>query len=98
MHCGNLSIDILGWKLNLFFLMSLCSAHSNLCTFHLIDKPLNVDLQNFGAKTIFRLVFKYSANGLVKEIQIILRLFLVITMYCQASSSQFNQSLNLPHC
>ena len=25
----------------------------------------------------------------VKEIQIILRLFLVITMYCQASSSQF---------
>ena len=33
-----------------------------------------------------------------KEIQIILRLFLVIAMYCQASSSQFNQSLNLPHC
>ena len=31
-----------------------------------------------------------------KEIQIILRLFLVIAMYCQASSSQFNQSLNLP--
>ena len=26
------------------------------------------------------------------------RLFLVIAMYCQASSSQFNQSLNLPHC
>ena len=33
-----------------------------------------------------------------KEIQIILRLFLVIAVYCQASSSQFNQSLNLPHC
>ena len=33
-----------------------------------------------------------------KEIQIILRLFLVIAMYCQASSSQFNQSLNLLHC
>ena len=31
-----------------------------------------------------------------KEIQIILRLFVVIAMYCQASSSQFNQSLNLP--
>ena len=31
-----------------------------------------------------------------KGIQIILRLFLVIDMYCQASSSQFNQSLNLP--
>ena len=33
----------------------------------------------------------------IKEIQIILRLFLVIAMYCKASSSQFNQSLNLPH-
>ena len=33
-----------------------------------------------------------------KEIQIILRLFLVIAVYCQASSSQFNQSLNLPRC
>ena len=30
-----------------------------------------------------------------KEIQIINRLFLDIAMYCQASSSQFNQSLNL---
>ena len=35
---------------------------------------------------------------LPKEIEIILRLFLVIDIYCQASSSQFNQSLNLPHC
>ena len=26
------------------------------------------------------------------------RLFLVITMYCQASSSQFNESQNLPFC
>ena len=26
------------------------------------------------------------------------RLFLVIAMYCQASSSQFNESLNLPRC
>ena len=33
-----------------------------------------------------------------KETQIILRLFLVVTMYCQASPSQFNQSLNLPRC
>ena len=31
-----------------------------------------------------------------KEIQIILRLFLVIAMYCQASSSLLKQSLNLP--
>ena len=35
-------------------------------------------------------------NGNGKENQIILRLFLVIAIYCQASSSQFNQSLNLP--
>ena len=33
-----------------------------------------------------------------KEIEIIHRLFQVITMYCQASSSQFNESLNLPCC
>ena len=32
-----------------------------------------------------------------KEIQIILRLFLVIAMYFQASSSQFYESLNPPH-
>ena len=37
-------------------------------------------------------------NNEGKEIQIILRLFLVVAMYCQASSSQFNQSLNLPRC
>ena len=34
----------------------------------------------------------------IKEIQIILRLFLVITMYFQVSSIQFNESLNLPRC
>ena len=34
----------------------------------------------------------------VKEIEIIHRLFLVIAMYCQASLSQFNESLNLPCC
>ena len=33
-----------------------------------------------------------------KEIQIIRRLFLVIAMYCQASSSQINQSINLSGC
>ena len=33
-----------------------------------------------------------------KEIEIIHRLFLVIAMYGQASSSQFSESLNLPHC
>ena len=49
-----------------------------------------------------------QVNGLklgTKDIQIILRLFLVIAMDCQASSSQFKpvqasffQSLNLYHC
>ena len=34
----------------------------------------------------------------LKEIEMIYRLFLVIAMYCQASSSQFNESLNLPRC
>ena len=33
-----------------------------------------------------------------KEIEIIHRLFLVIAMYCQASSSQLYESLNLPCC
>ena len=37
-------------------------------------------------------------QGNIKEIQIILRLFLVLVMYCQGRSSQKNQSLNLPHC
>ena len=37
-----------------------------------------------------------AKKGKIMEIQIILRLFLVIAIYCQASSSQFNQSLNLP--
>ena len=42
---------------------------------------------------------KPSFNHLLsEEIQIILRLFLVIANDCQASSSQFNQSLNLPSC
>ena len=34
----------------------------------------------------------------LKEIEIIHRLFLVIAMYCQASSSQFNESLNFSRC
>ena len=34
----------------------------------------------------------------IKKVQIILGLFLVIVMYCQASSSRINQSLNLPLC
>jgi hypothetical protein len=38
------------------------------------------------------LIFEMVAS---KEIQIILRLFLVIAMYCQASSSQF-QSITQP--
>ena len=37
-------------------------------------------------------------NNSTKEIQIILRLFLVIAMYRQDSSSQCNESLNLPRC
>ena len=40
----------------------------------------------------------FSSDTAVKEIEIIHRLFLVITIYCQASSSQFNESLNPPHC
>ena len=36
--------------------------------------------------------------GKVREIEIIHRLFLVIAMYCQASSSQVNKSLNLQRC
>ena len=40
----------------------------------------------------------YDINADGKENQIIHRLFIVITMYCQASSSQFNQSLNLSGC
>ena len=43
----------------------------------------------------------FSCGGEVdrsKEIEIIHRLFIVIAMYCQASSSLFNQSLNLPRC
>ena len=34
---------------------------------------------------------------LIKEIEIIHRLFLDIAMYCQASSNWVNKSLNLPH-
>ena len=37
-------------------------------------------------------------NAGTKEIEMIHRLFLVIAMYCQASSSQFNKSLNLLCC
>jgi hypothetical protein len=37
------------------------------------------------------------SNIMAKEIEIIQRLFLVIAMYCQARSSQFNESLNLTH-
>ena len=37
-------------------------------------------------------------NTKSKDIQIILWLFLVIAMYCQASSSKFYQSLNLSGC
>ena len=34
---------------------------------------------------------------ITKEIEIIHRLFLIIAMYCQASSSQFNEWLYIPH-
>ena len=40
----------------------------------------------------------YILNIYAKDIHIILSLFLVIAMYCQASSSQFFQSLNLYSC
>ena len=44
------------------------------------------------------LLCRVSPLGLTKDIQIVLRLFLVMAMYCQASSSQFYQSLNLSGC
>ena len=50
---------------------------------------------------IFDQKYKFSnKNDMVsaKEIKMIIRLFLVITMYCQGSSSQKNQSLNLSRC
>ena len=43
-----------------------------------------------------KLIYSFCTVTSTKEIKIILRLFLFIAMYCQASSSQFNQSLNLP--
>ena len=44
-------------------------------------------------------VYIFDTNEpLAKEIQIIHRLFLVIAMYCQASSSQLNESINLSRC
>ena len=52
--------------------------------------------QNFGNK--MKLQFVPALAGQFKEIQIILRLFLVIAMYYQASSSQFNESQDLPRC
>ena len=39
---------------------------------------------------------KKTSTG--KEIEIIHIIFLVIAMYCQASSSQINELLNLPRC
>ena len=57
-----------------------------------------VFVNGYTEKTLFlwRLALMLQIN--VKEIEIIHRLFLVIAMYCQASSSQFNESRNLPRC
>ena len=41
------------------------------------------------SQTTLHCNIKQDRKGGTKEIQIILRLFLVIAMYCQASSSQF---------
>ena len=40
----------------------------------------------------------FNQEVVIEEIEKILRLFLVINMYCQGSSNQFNKSLNLPRC
>ena len=47
----------------------------------------------YGGYTVVRI----QTDNPGKEIEMINRLFLVISIYCQASSRQF-QSLNLPHC
>ena len=60
--------------------------------------------KNFNAKAFLPELVdprEFSSNevmGEFKEIEIIHRLFLVIAMYCQASSSQLYGSLNLPCC
>ena len=55
-----------------------------------------LSIQTTPTRALYSKVLFCSAQP--KEIQIILRLFLVINIYCQASSSQFNQSLNLARC
>ena len=43
-------------------------------------------------------IIVYQALIAIMDIQIILKLLLVLAMYCQASSSQLNEPLTLPHC
>ena len=62
-----------------------------LKTFDKVDSMPFFRVTNFLMKSIVWITSSYIS---FKEIQIIL--FLVIVMYCQANSSQFNQSLNLP--
>ena len=45
---------------------------------------------------IYGTVKNWTVMAIIKEIEMIHRLFLVIAIYYQASSSQFNESLNLP--
>ena len=58
------------------------------CIFQSLIIAINQSLKKLKSRGLYQL----------KEIETIHRLFLAITMYCQASSSQFNESLNLLRC
>ena len=59
-----------------------CSAHF----YHrLLVDPL-IECQSENTQTTYLVLNIIPANDLIKEIQIILRLFLVIAMYCQIKS------------
>ena len=82
-----------------------CHSERAMHNFHLKDASLSYKSPcynySFSEKFLpnFLLGHKITPLNVVsKEIQIILSLFLVIAMYCQVSSSQFNESLNLPRC
>ena len=61
-------------------------------------QPLcNDNFKAYVTKAFIR-VTGLALEDAIKEIQIILRLFIVIAMYSQASSSQINPSLNLLYC
>ena len=63
----------------------------------LIIRALN-NFKEIDKNTLQQSAFQGLVDQATKEIEIIHRLFLVIAMYCQASSSQFNESPNLTRC